>query len=998
MTDFPANLANDLLDGLNPEQRAAVTYDEGPLLIVAGAGTGKTSVVTKRIAWLLASGRAQPDNILALTFTDKAAGEMQERVESLLPMGYVDLWISTFHSFCQRLLETHGLDIGVPNEFKLLSETETYLLVHREFAKFDLKYYRPRGNPTKFIHALLNHFSRCKDEGVTPENYSEYAKKINLDLDGTPINDEVARINEVANAYHTYQKLLLDNECLDFGDLQHYVIELLRDRPAIRAKYQTQFSHVLVDEFQDTNWAQNQLIKLLTTPATKLVVVGDDDQAIYKFRGASLANILNFKTDFPAAKTIALIRNYRSQQNILDHSYQFVCQNDPNRLEAKLQAMGEQVSKKLIADRPGDSIFQHLNFTTAELEDSGIVDKIIALKDTRPETTWNDFAILSRSNSGADGVVAELARREIPYQFLALKGLYSKPAIIDSIAYLSLLDDYHDSTNVYRTLCSPNYAIDTTDLAQLSHHAHRTSETLWDIVKKHRALTNLQPDTHTTLERLITDVAKHSQTARNSRTSEVFVRYLYESNVIDDLKDDSDPESREKLSHLNQLYSRIKRFEESHTDANLRHFLAEFRIERDSGEEGSLPFDAETGPDMVRVMTIHAAKGLEFPFVFVIGLVDKRFPTISRHTDPIELPEELTKEPPPTSASHLEEERRLMYVAMTRAKDGLFLTSAEDYGGKTKKKPSRFLIELGLVEEERKEKKERRKEGTEASENSALQNFTTPISKPNIVPTYELPAQFSFTQLAAYAKCPLQYKFAHILKLPILGKWQLSFGRTIHSTLERFMNELASRQATPQVNLFGETIAAENQPALPISKAELLKIYDECWQDDWYTDPAQKAECRKEGKAMLDRAYDEFEKNPPHPLYLEKDFVLKLGNYAIRGKIDRIDQIDGGKIEIIDYKTGSPKEDGELRPDDKRQLMLYQLAAQRSLELNPERLTYVYLENNAQVSFLGTNKELEKFEQDTIDQINQISQANFTATPGQHCQFCDFRSVCDFRI
>src|SRR3989344_1981460 len=347
----------DILEGLNSEQEHAVTHGDGPLLIVAGAGTGKTTVITKRLAWLIKSGRAKPDHILALTFTDKAAQEMEERVDKLLPYGYTDLWVSTFHSFGERLLHSHALDIGVPYDFKLLSETEQWLLVRQYLNKFNLRYYRPLGNPTKFIHALLRHFSRAKDEEIYPDNYLKYAETVRLNHDEetaraarpsrakkktwekallAPDDNEAARIEEVANAYHVYQQLLLEQNALDFGDLINYTLKLFCTRPDILNFYRQQFKYILVDEFQDTNWAQYEMVKLLAAPLNNLTLVGDDDQSIYRFRGASMSNILQFKKDYPKAQEVVLIKNYRSAQNILDAAYEFIQLNNPNRLEAQL--------------------------------------------------------------------------------------------------------------------------------------------------------------------------------------------------------------------------------------------------------------------------------------------------------------------------------------------------------------------------------------------------------------------------------------------------------------------------------------------------------------------------------------------------------------------------------------------------------------------------------------------------------------------------------------
>lgn len=979
-----------LLDDLNPEQAKAVTHRGGPLLIVAGAGTGKTMVISRRFAWLIREGLAKPEEILALTFTDKAAGEMVERIDQLLPLGYADLWVSTFHSFCQRLLTEHALDIGLPNDFRLLNETDAYLLVRRHLDQFDLDYYRPLGNPSKFIHALLKHFSRAKDEAVTPQEYLDFAKRAALAKDNAAIDaEEQSRLGELARAYATYQKLLLNRGCLDFGDLLLYAIELFRERPKLLEKYRQQFKHVVVDEFQDTNWAQYELLKMLVPPAGNIIVVGDDDQAIYKFRGASVSNILQFRNDFPSSKAVVLTRNYRSLQNILDRSHEFIRQNDPNRLEAKLAGpKGSGITKDLKAARPGQAAVEHLHFRTLDEEAAGVVDRILKIKADDPEATWNDFCILARSNSGANPFCDELQRRGLPYQFLALKGLYAKPVVLDCLAYFKLLDDYHESPALYRVLTSPAFRLDGDDLVKLVHEARKKAESLYETLKRHR-LIGLTAASHATVDRLLGLVEKHSELARRARVGEVLVRFLYDSGYAEELKRDDTQEARERTSFLNQFLKRIRRFEELHDEPTLRHFLEEFELERDAGEAGSLAFDVETGPDMVRILTVHAAKGLEFKHVFVVSLVDKRFPASDRGGD-IELPDALTKEIVPEGDIHLQEERRLFYVAMTRAKDGLFFTSADDYGGKTKKKPSRFLAELGYAQTER---------GQATPGLAALRPPTEsrPVErKPEIEP----PKYFSFTQLAAYANCPLQYKFAHVLRLPVFGKPQFSFGKTMHATLQKFLEELARRQATKQATLFGDAPAGGG---LALSLAELLKLYEESWQDDWYPDRPTKEKYRQKGRELLEAFYRVIAERPPRPLFLERDFKVRLGEYWLRGKIDRIDRFDGEqpaaseRVEIIDYKTGQPKDEVKLSSDDKRQLMLYQLAAERALNLKPGRLTFHYLEGNATVSFLGESEELAKFEADTVAQIERIKTGDYEATPGRHCAFCDFADICEFR-
>ncbi|MDD5696885.1 MAG: UvrD-helicase domain-containing protein, partial [Candidatus Pacebacteria bacterium] len=281
------------LSKLNKEQKEAVTFGEGPLLVVAGAGTGKTTVLTSRIAYLIQEKGIKPEEILATTFTDKAAQEMEERAEGLLPFGYYDFWVSTFHSFCDRLLRNYGLTIGLPTNYKLLDKPAGWILIKRNFDKFHfLRHYRPLGNPTKFIHALLDHFAKCKNEGIYPEDYLEYADSLKMNLDDIPGSEEYERTKEIAEAYHLYQKLLLDNSSLDFGDLINYTLKMFDQRKDLLEKFRSQFKYILIDEFQDTNWVEYELMQKLASPRNNINVLLDDDQSIFSFCGTSFNNVL----------------------------------------------------------------------------------------------------------------------------------------------------------------------------------------------------------------------------------------------------------------------------------------------------------------------------------------------------------------------------------------------------------------------------------------------------------------------------------------------------------------------------------------------------------------------------------------------------------------------------------------------------------------------------------------------------------------------------------
>ncbi|MHB8871301.1 MAG: ATP-dependent helicase, partial [Candidatus Doudnabacteria bacterium] len=654
-----------LLSDLNTAQQSAVNFGDGPLLIIAGAGTGKTTVITRRIAKLIESG-VKPEEILALTFTEKAATEMEERVDILLPYGYHDLWIHTFHGFCQRVLQQHALDIGISNDFKMLEEIGQWLLVRQNLDQFELEYYRTLGNPTKFIKALLKHFSKLKDEEISPEEYLEFAKNTKLDKSNPEYDseEEIVRLNEVAKAYHIYQNLLLQNDSLDFGDLINYTLKLFRTRPKILNLYRNTFKYILVDEFQDTNYAQYELIKLLSEPKNNLTVVGDDDQSIYKFRGASVSNIMRFKKDFPKAQEITLTENYRSTQGILDIAYNFIQLNNPERLEPKLK-----INKKLISEKKEKGEIAVLSAQTLSDEVDMVLNKILELKKEKG-TTWNDFAILVRSNDTAEPFISKFTTLNLAYTFVANKGLYKKPVIVDLIAYLKLLVNFHDTNALFRVMNMKQFRFDHRDMVEILQHAQKKALSLYESLEQAALLPTLKNDSITKINQLIAFLKKQAEETKTKSIAEVFVNGIY-GLKLDERIEKGEGEPGE-ADFINQFYKKIEAFEVENTDKTVRNFLAFIEFEQEAGDEGKLDFDPNQGPESIKIMTIHSAKGLEYKNVFVVNMVDQRFPSRDRK-EAIEIPKELVKEILPEGDIHLQEERRLFYVAITRAKQNLYL-------------------------------------------------------------------------------------------------------------------------------------------------------------------------------------------------------------------------------------------------------------------------------------------------------------------------------------
>ncbi len=952
---------DELLKDLNSAQKEAVTAGQGPLLIVAGAGTGKTTVITRRIAWLIAQGLAKPGEILALTFTDKAAGEMEERVDRLLPMGYVDIPISTFHAFGERILRDFALDIGLPNQFRVLTGSEQWMLVHDNLSRFNLDYYRPRGNPTHFIHALIQHFSRAKDEEISPSAYLKYVEGLKLDADSDVGADpeEAKRLREVADAYHVYTQLLLEHSALDFGDLINYTLQLLRTRAKVRKELQARYKYILVDEFQDTNYAQYELVKLLSGEAGNITVVGDDDQAIYKFRGASISNILEFKKDYPRSKEVVLTENFRSMQTILDISYKFIQQNNPYRLEVKLAtSKGTALSKKLVSARKGVGEIEHLCFPNAQDEAEGVMKKILALRKTH-DCLWSDFAILVRANSSAALFLHALKRHGIPFEYVANRGLYYEAVIAEVLEYLKFLDNHEDSHALYKVLTTEPFLIPHEDIVKLTAHAHQKTISLYGALA-HGKEVSVSEGGMTRLAELNRVRADHAAYGRERSAAELYVKIVHDLGIEARV---AHPALVRDAQYLASFYERIRRFELDRTDHSLHHFLEYLALELESGEEGQLPADNEEGPDTVKVITVHSAKGLEWRFVFVVQLIDRRFPSTERK-DPIELPLALIKEILPEGDVHLQEERRLFYVALTRARDGVYLTRAENYFGKTTRKPSRFLFELGFVKEE--EKKTARTKGTAVSA-SKFPAIITPV--PTGPARYPLPESFSFSSVSAFRKCPLEYKFRYLLRLPSPGHAVLSFGVTIHKALEEFLKIWQGRMNMTQGDLFSG--GKKGALALP-TFAELKGIYERVWIDDWYRDRAQKEEYRNvKGPRQLQHFYDNFVAEKPTPKYLEKFFKIAMGPYKFVGKIDRIDKGKEGSV-IIDYKTGETNPE-KLQKVDKDQLIVYQIAAQEFLNERVEKMMYWYLEPNAfSEPFVATVAQTEKLREEYVETMDEI--------------------------
>ena len=987
------DLFREDLKKLNKEQLSAVKHGDGPLLVVAGAGTGKTTVLINRLAYLVMEKNIKTDEIFLATFTEKAVGEMVERADKILPYGYVDLWINTFHGFGERILKEHALDIGLSPDFKLLDETAQWVFIKKNLDLFNLSYYAPAGNPNKFIKELLKHFSRLKDENIEPEEYSKYYQDLEKKVEKDKIGDldisdelEIEKLKELSEAYVVYNKLLVENNYLDFADLINCTIKLFKTRPNILKIYQEKFKYLMLDEFQDTNYSQYELIKILAGKKANLMVVGDDDQSIYKFRGASISNIMQFKDDYPEAKEIVLGRNYRSKQEILDLAYKFISHNNPNRLEVKL-GINKKLKSYYNPENKSLEAVSAYNFLNESDELSFVSSKILEIYKQDPECNWLDFAILTRTNDSANKYSKELSRLNIPNLFVSLKGLYYKPIILDICSYFRLLDNYRESSALFRVLNMEEFKISYTDLQNIISEAKKKYWSLFEALQNIDKIRGVNPLSIAKIEKLLNLVNAHSIIARDQKPSHVFVKFVYDSEILKNLNHEKD---KEIFSYINQFYQKIKKFEEGDDTLRLKDFMELLDFELEAGDFGRLKNDF-ADVDSVKVMTVHSAKGLEFKHVFICDLVERKFPSDNR-SDKINIPEELIKEKNISAEDfHIEEERRLFYVALTRAKESLHLTSAKDYGGAREKRPSVFLKEadVNLIESEKInfEELEILKDIRVLEEQNEGEFL---LKKEEL----KLPSYFSFSQFASFDKCPLQYKYAHLLKVPVpIEKYNLTFGKVIHNVLYHFLLPILQGENKMQANLFADKKKIEEN----IKLEKILSLYEDNWQDEGYENLEARDNYKEKGKNILISFYSSLiENNLPNIYFLEKDLRFKFKNNTIIGRIDRIDKLENNKFEIIDYKTGNAKE--TLSTDDKKQLILYKIMIENVLDIEVEKMTYYYLEAGEKLSFIAKDKEVEKTLEWLDNSISEINKKEFLPKPSSfNCSFCDFRDICEFR-
>lgn len=983
-------MANQYL--LNDEQRAAVEHGIGPLLIIAGAGTGKTTVITQRVKHLIMDKKILPSEILALTFTEKAALEMETRIDEMLPYGYTQLWVQTFHAFCDRILRQEAIHIGLNPAYTLATEAEATLFLRKHLYALGLDYFRPLGNPYKFLQAMLTHFARLADDDITPDQYLKYAEKLQKREDAEL--DEKKKTLELANAFKAYEELKAKEGIMDFSNLISNVLILFRTRKNILKYYQEKFKYILVDEFQDTNFAQNELAILLAGDDKNITAVLDDDQSIYRWRGAAMSNALQFRTRFPKTKIISLTKNYRSTQAILDSAYQLIQNNNPDRLEVK-----EKIDKKLIALREtaGEPARNAVATATAggsigflfgnRVEDEAeLVIKKIKEEVKSNNRNWNDIAILIRANDHALPFQRSLERAKIPYQFLGPGHLFQQEEIKDLIAYLRVLANFDDQAALYRVLTMPIFYFEPRDIAAILNSAKKKNKTLFEMLEEPDEI-GVSQECKDRIKKIIEMIKKHLALVPRENAGQILYHFFEESGLLGHYLDPRSLRTERQAQNIAKFFDKLQSYAGQHDDASVFAVVDWIDLASELGES-PLAADIDwTENNAVNILTVHSSKGLEFPVVFVVNLVTQRFPSRDRK-EPIPVPQDLIKEALPEGDENLQEERRLFYVAMTRARDRLFLTAANYYGeGRRERKISPFVYEaLGEKYVDSVTKKQRLENSAQqlsllevlapAAENASP---TTPI--PPISPIAQIPpiSYLSYSQLQTYDLCPLHYKLRYIMKLPASPSGALSFGTTMHALLKTIY----------QLG-FGKKM---------LEDSIVDKLVDEYWIDEGYDSKAHEQEAKQNAKKLLFSYMQQNAKELRLPYQTELSFQFMLDKIKILGRFDRIDRLDDNRIEIIDYKTGRNVPDNKKIKSD-LQLTLYALAATKIndplFRKKPDEitLTLYYIEPNIRMSTTRTKEQLDEAKELILRKVEEIQQSSFRCSGHVFCKDCEYAMLC----
>ncbi len=950
-------------------QQQAIGHVLGPMLVVAGAGTGKTTVLTQRVANLIREGHARPDEIVALTYTENSAAEMLARVRGELKGTVIDgLQTCTFHAWCYGLLQRRGADFGV------LDDKDLWVYLRRRIRDLRLKHFVRAANVGQFLDSLLDFMRRCQDELVGPAEYARYVERLERgevplprvarSKKQTEMEDAeiLGRCQEIARVFATVENTLLEKKLGTFGHMITKAYQLLKDDPTLLEEERCRTRFLLVDEFQDANFAQVEILSLLAGPAANVFAVGDPDQAIYKFRGASSEAFTLFVRNFPTARVVVLGKNRRSLSPILRCAFGMVNDNPPvfaqkgnsiSYQRTPLESLRDEEAKQK-GDTTVAPPVEIVTWRDKEVEAADLARRI-QKKRKEERCAWKEFAVLYRQHNHRDELVHEFAERGIPFSIEGLDVL-DTPEVRDVVACLTAAVSPNDAASLFRVAALPQFGVNPMELRAAMRAVRRQELDL-------RTVLGRLPSGSAVLKSVET---AHREVKKDGIRGDDAVNFVIRHFGL--------PRSTLVVTFLKFVEGWHKKaITEAGSPSEFIEYLDYF-----VQAHGTVAVERST-EDAVQLLTAHAAKGLEFQHVAVIRGSSVSFPA-SYHEPLIAFPAELRR--PDASSNddktlHEEEERRLFYVAMTRAKDTLAIY-ANQGKGKNDPKPTKFLREF-MVHPAYKKFWSTRSAAAVQDTLFAEEEQRVALQQSNVAAWLLMPPSANFvTGLSAsaieiYEECPLRFKLEREWNLPREVSASLHYGAAMHGVLRTFYD--------------AQRLQRE------ISDDELVEQFRSALASAGIADRYQYELYLRQGNEQL-RQFFEFARSapPPEVIETERKFEMQVGSAKLTGRVDRIDRTGPDTVAIVDYKTGKPKSQEDA--DKSLQLSLYALAARETWGKRADRLVFHNIENNMPVSTTRTDAELEAAKARVEEVAEGIARGEFPPNPKYHCVFCPYRNLC----
>jgi DNA helicase-2/ATP-dependent DNA helicase PcrA len=951
-------------------QREAIEHVNGPMLVVAGAGTGKTTVLTKRIACLIRDGHASPEEILAVTYTKNSAQEMRERVQAeLKEVNLRNLHIGTFHEYCNSVL------FGCGKQFGLLDDKDLWIFLRKRIRDLHLNYFVRAADVGKFLNDLLEFMRRCQDELVGPEKYAEYVARLESgelllprvakakDAELLTADEILGRCREISSVFTIVEKMLAAENFGAFGHMITRAYDLLRSDAQLLAAERARTRFILVDEFQDANYAQVKILKLLASDEQNVFAVGDPDQAIYQFRGASSAAFALFQHQFPGAKLVALQKNRRSTTAILSTAFSLIAKNPdvariapasdaPYRRSQLISARDEEAAREgRIAP------FFPVEAALSVGKDTECSDVVAAIQRGRRELrcNWKKFAVLYRLHVHRDQVAEELAAAGIPFSIENMD-VVDTPEARDLLACLGAVFSERDGASLFRVAALPQFGIDPRTLRAGMKALPRdqnagVSDVLGMIVNG--------PAVLEVLRQAREEIAVSG--AKSRRAAEIVIRHF------------TLPRSRP----LSAVLEFIQAWEEKAITKTkeLGELLEYLEYFREAG--GAIPMTSRD-EDAVSLMTAHTAKGLEWDHVFILRANSGSFPCGYRQSL-VEFPAELREDDSFAQSEgkllHEQEERRLFYVAMTRARDSLTIYARQGRGKKDPTPPG-YLREL--LDDASIRPWFRKREALAFAGELFAEEAARPASVSRTAEWLEMPPQadlsqrLSATAVEIYKTCPLQFKLEREWRIPRDVPAALQFGAAMHRVLRTYYDYVRAQRSVKEEELI-ELLRADLGTA-GIQDGYQFELYEQ------------------QGITQLRDFVATARAAMPEVLHTEEWFEMRMGGATVVGRIDRMDRSRDGRVVITDYKTGKPKSQEDA--DESLQLSIYALAAREKWGYEVESLVLYNLTESAAVTTRRCEAELQGARMQVEEAAQQIMAGDFRAKPGFHCNFCPYHNLC----